>query len=417
MKRSFLWGVAGLGVFAAGSATAADYPLFSPAPLAYRAASSDPAYASLARHAASQAMDVVTARAEAVDASAQSLPINLNLAGKVGLTALQTKAYKTDDGALVWQGIIPDPTQRRPFNAREIPDDPLNSVMLVRNGDKLTGNIRVQGQLYKVRPLFDGRHVIVEVDESRSPPDHPAEDYKQLLAEAAPPPESDTTSRATQDITTIRVMVNYTTGVSNRVADVPGLINLAIAEANQGYINSDVQIRLQLAARSRVSYRESGSFGTDLNRYRDTDDDYMDSIHGLRNEYDADVGVLLINNDESCGKAAAIGATARTAFAVAHWDCATGYYSFAHEIGHLQSARHDPGTDSSNTPYSYGHGYRDPAGNWRTIMAYDCDDHCRRLNFWSNPNRTYNGKPMGTATRSDNHRVLNNTRNTVAGFR
>ena len=42
---------------------------------------------------------------------------------------------------------------------------------------------------------------------------------------------------------------------------------------------------------------------------------------------------------------------------------------------------------------------------------------CPRLNYWSNPNKLYNGAPMGTTTRSDNTRVLNNTRGTVAAFR
>ena len=87
----------------------------------------------------------------------------------------------------------------------------------------------------------------------------------------------------------------------------------------------------------------------------------------------ADVAVLVINNASSCGLASSIGSTAATAFAAAHWDCVTGYYSFAHEIGHLQSARHDPATDPTNSPYAYGHGYQYTASpRWRTIMAYDC---------------------------------------------
>ena len=100
-----------------------------------------------------------------------------------------------------------------------------------------------------------------------------------------------------------------------------------------------------------------------------------------------------------------------------YWDWATGYYSFGHEIGHLQSARHDPANDPTNSPYAYGHGYQYPSGGWRTIMAYACSSGCTRLNYWSNPNRTYNGVPMGTTTRSHNQRVLENTKATVAAFR
>ena len=50
-------------------------------------------------------------------------------------------------------------------------------------------------------------------------------------------------------------------------------------------------------------------------------------------------------------------------------------------------------------------------------MAYNCPAGCPRLNYWSNPNKLYNGVPMGTASTSDNTRVLNNTRGTVSAFR
>ena len=64
------------------------------------------AYAALARHPASQAMDVVMARADAISETAKSLPIDLNIGGKVGLTAVQTKSYRTADDMVVWQGVI-----------------------------------------------------------------------------------------------------------------------------------------------------------------------------------------------------------------------------------------------------------------------------------------------------------------------
>jgi hypothetical protein len=50
-------------------------------------------------------------------------------------------------------------------------------------------------------------------------------------------------------------------------------------------------------------------------------------------------------------------------------------------------------------------------------MAYDCTGGCPRLQYWSNPGVTYGGSPMGTASSNDNHRVLNGTAATVAGFR
>lgn len=132
----------------------------------------------------------------------------------------------------------------------------------------------------------------------------------------------------------------------------------------------------------------------------------MDDIHSLRDSNSADVAVLVIDDCSSCGLASSIGSSASTAFADVHYDCATGYYLFGHEIGHLQSARHDPDTDSSSTPYTYGLGYRNNVAGSRTIMAYACLGGCTRLNYWSNPGKPYGGAVVGTTNLNDNHRVL-----------
>jgi PKD repeat protein len=198
--------------------------------------------------------------------------------------------------------------------------------------------------------------------------------------------------------------------------DMRALVELAVAESNQGYVNSNVGINMELANYSTTSYGSVG-MSTDLSRFRGTSDGYMDTIHATRDANAADVGVLIDNDSSACGLASGIGSTASTAFAVAYWDCITGYYSFAHEVGHLQSARHDPAADSSTTPYAYGHGYRAPNNAWRTVMAYNCSPSCPRINYWSNPDVTYQGQAMGTANTHHNQRVLVNTKATIAGFR
>jgi len=242
------------------------------------------------------------------------------------------------------------------------------------------------------------------------PPDHP-ENAKLPVRRMPATPGMNKAS-------TIRVMVHYTSSAASAAGNISSLIDLAITESNIGYANSGVGITLQLATKAQITYTQSGSFSTDLSRYRGTSDGYMDSVHTTRNSVAADVGVLVINNSSSCGLASGIGSTASTAFAAAHWSCITGYYSFAHEIGHLLSARHDPATDPSTSPYRYGHGYRYTGSpDWRTIMAYDCPGGCPRLNYWSSPLKLYNGVPMGNSTQSDNARVLNARAATVAAFR
>jgi peptidyl-Asp metalloendopeptidase len=379
----------------------------------------DESFHALADSPATAALEVVQANAALVNESAEAL--TLNLAPGLDLKAHRVDAYRVESGSLVWSGVIEDPgTLLLPFSVEALRFDPLNTAMLVNNGGKITGTVHFDGALYQIRPLKTGGHAIVEVDAGAIPPEHPPE-FNRLRVHRMPIAKGDGLKGLTAEAVgdpIIRVMVHYTPSAASRVGDINGLIDLAVAETNQGYVNSGVAINLVLAHKSQVSYTESGNFSTDLSRYRGTSDGYMDSIHTTRNSVAADVGVIVINNGSYCGLASGIGSTASTAFAAVHYSCATGYYSFGHEIGHLQSARHDPATDPNNSPYSYGHGYRyETSPKWRTIMAYNCSGGCPRLNYWSNPYRTYNGKPMGTTTKSDNTRVLNNTRGTIAGFR
>jgi len=400
-----------------GSAFAAS-ALFSPAPLVMKAPQTDTAFQALSAQPSTHAMQLAVADTALLDERTDGVLLNLDFGGALDVPLQRVSSYRSEDGSLVWHGTVASlATSRAAFGPNEVATDPMNDATLVVHDGKLTGNVRILGQLYAIRPLHDGRTAIVEVDQSAMPPDHPPAAYRKLFdASKAMDLEAMAPDAITAN-TVIRVMVNYTQGVASQVGDVPGLINLAVAESNQGYANSGVAITMQLATTSQVSYSETGDFDTDLTRYRGTSDGYMDSIHGLRNSSAADVGVLLVTNTAYCGLASAIKATATTAFAEVYWDCATGYYSFAHEIGHLQAARHDPTNDPTNTPYKYGHGYQYSAGGWRTIMAYDCTSGCTRLNYWSNPGITYGGHAMGTTTRSDNHRVLNNTAATVPAFR
>jgi peptidyl-Asp metalloendopeptidase len=394
-------------VLSASCVSASDDVLYTQWPSVAKVDLDDTALTALMKDGANASISLVAADAAKVSVNAQVLTFPL----APGLVAQfhRKDAYVTEDGATVWYGISEQ--RGRKGGDGEIDDDPLASAMLVQNGEKLTGNILYADRMFKLRPTHGDPHALVEVDLRLLPPDHP-EEFKSLPVVAMGP-----VADSGKAISTIRVMVVITSAAQAASGDASGLINLAIAETNRGYTNSGVEISMVKAGAYSTTYRESGSFSTDLARFRGTSDGYMDSFHSTRNSIAADVAVLLINNSSSCGLASGIGSTASTAFAAAHWDCATGYYSFGHEVGHLQSARHDPAADPTTTPYAYGHGYRYDAGGWRTIMAYACPNGCTRINYWSNPGKTYGGVPMGTTTKHHNQRVLQNTKATIAAFR
>lgn len=428
MKRSTLFfavgAVAAVG-FTAFATQAARQPLLTSTKATPAGLTADASYRALATDRATVSLQLVQADASQIDAKTDRIQLGLGDAG----TAYLRNVTQNADGTVVWSGTLGrdfGPLARmKSALGGEIADDPNNSVIIVRNGDKLTGTIRSNGELYSLRPLRSGGHALVRVDEAKMPADHPAAEYKRLFEQATnarlrslrDTDAVETAQGIAKANAVIRVLVAYTPSARTASGDITGLINLAVAETNQGYTNSGVAITLQLASTVAVTYTESGSFSTDLSRFRGTTDGYMDSIHTTRNSTAADVGVLIINNSSSCGLASGIGSSATTAFAAVHYSCATGYYSFGHEIGHLQSARHDPATDPSTTPYAYGHGYRSPTSAWRTIMAYACSNNCARINYWSNPAKTYGGQAMGTTATSHNQRVLNNTAATVSAFR
>ncbi|HEU0014754.1 MAG TPA: M12 family metallo-peptidase [Longimicrobium sp.] len=301
-------------------------------------------------------------------------------------------------------------------------------VQLVYAEGGVTASVRLgEATLYSIEPLGGGLHAVSLIDQGGFPPEHMPDNPSGSLTpaldaavQAARAPAEDGTI-GTAALSTINVLVVYTASAASAAGNISSKIQLAVDETNQSYTNSGIAINMVRVHTAQVSYSESGrSFTTHVNNLKGTTDGQMDNVHTLRNTYGADVVLLVVNDSEACGIAAAIKATATSAFAVAHYSCITGYYSFAHEIGHLQGARHDRYVDGSTSPYAYGHGFIPSTKNWRTIMAYgnNCSN-CTRIQWWSNPLKTYpsTGQVMGTATYEDNARVLNLTAPTVAAFR
>ncbi|MBE0456349.1 MAG: M12 family metallo-peptidase [Pseudoalteromonas prydzensis] len=318
---------------------------------------------------------------------------------------IKSTASTSSTGNLIWVGKSLDGDE----------------ITLIKSAKGISGTIKVDSRIYKLQPNKRAGHNFIELDPANQPDEH-APGYQpsspsfsvseQILTE-----QNYQTALATNAQSNITLLVLYTTTAAQKSADINSLIDLAIVETNQGYQNSGVNAVVSLAHVAQVNYTEATNSATALNRLAAKNDGYMDEAHTLRDQYGADVVILVNDVNGYCGQANAIGANASTAFAMVDYDCATGYYSFGHEIGHLQGARHNPENDPSTSPYAFGHGYQHPQSQWRSVMAYNCNSSCTRINYWSNPNKSYNGAVMGTATQHDNARVLNLTNPTIANFR
>lgn len=313
-----------------------------------------------------------------------------------------------------------------------------SAVLVVQEG-QVTGTIRADQKLFRVRPLGGGLHAVIEVDTTKLPPEHPP-NFDRLYRERREParrpdagertfadeggPAATGDSRTPANTPgadaacgTLDILVAYTAAAAAQAGSIDGLVQLALAETNNSYDASAVALRLRLVHSYRTDYLESDDMELDVQRFRDSADGFMDEVHDLRDLHGADVAVLLTGNHSYCGWAADILAMPDTAFAIVAQNCATGNYSFGHEIGHLQGARHDRDHDPLDEPFAYGHGFCAPSTRKRTIMSYDCPPGCLRIDRWSGPHVVIDGVAMGSEQLHHDARVLNETACRLAGFR
>jgi hypothetical protein len=347
----------------------------------------------------------------------QSGKLRLNLFDDAVYQGMVDRIQENLSGSLAYSGHL-----------ENIPE---SSFILVSRQGILMGTIRLPGAFYRIS-YQDGEHLIQQLDDRTFPSELepiPAgirrEESTQIQGSADDAVDADDGSQ-------IDVLVVYTAAArqsaGNTQVSIETLIDTAVAETNIGYQNSGVSQRLNLVHRAEVDYIEDDfNWSTTLSLLRGTSDGVMDEVHTLRNMYCADEVVLLVGNMESCGLAYVMQdlstSFANKAFAIVSWYCATGYYSFAHEMGHNMGSAHDHANASVPGVYDYSYGYQDPDGAFRSIMAYanGCPGECPRVNYWSNPGISMYGRPMGVISTdplaADNHMSLNNTAYTVSNFR
>jgi hypothetical protein len=115
------------------------------------------------------------------------------------------------------------------------------------------------------------------------------------------------------------------------------LVNLAIDETNEAFELSGVQTELRLVHAYRHPNYVEVAVNPSFTALRDITYDTMGSVHEMREAYGADIVALMINANDSCGvgwNLANYGVHKDYMFSVSKYSCATGYYSFGHEIGH-----------------------------------------------------------------------------------
>jgi len=328
--------------------------------------------------------------------------VQMSLSGNKKLRASRKHFETLSEDNFIWAG--------------EVPGAVAMSTFVVRDGN-VTGSIRDENNvLYSIQPVGGGVHALTQLDEAAfSPEARPLQEHMEDMKLST---SADMPYAFNANPVEIDVLVAYTPAARRARSDIESVIRLAVAETNQTYKNSGINIQLTLVASYEFNYTErAGESG--WNRMIE---DFAVEFRNRRAASGADVGMLIINERTYCGLAY-VYPGANNAVGLVDQSCATGRYTFGHEVGHIQGASHNEHIE--NRPvFSYGHGYiysiQGGQNNFSTVMSYDwgagCAHGCPRIPYWSNPNIRHNGIPTGTVSRNDNARVLNETAQRIAGF-
>ncbi len=296
-------------------------------------------------------------------------------------------------------------------------------VILSVENDAIMGSIILPGDTtFKISYVDDNLHMISQVKAT-----------KELLCGAINLPTSENndifepTIRSDSIIDTIDVMIVYTTDARIEVGGTDAmlaLINLAVAELNTAFNNSQISAVVRLVHTTEFDYEDlesDVSAYTDLDRLTSKDDGYLDAVHPLRDSSAADIVTLLKSRISGYWGYAWVNSNERFAFNLVEWNHATAPdYIFEHEVGHNLGGGHTRVEGLKGT-FDYSHAYWDhnKPSAWRTAVS---NYGGPPILHFSNPNVYYQGQPTGVDSAivdssADNARTINIRAPIVSDFR
>ena len=329
-----------------------------------------------------------------------------------------------------WYTVVTDRLRETDYGLSwvgHIKDEPRSSVLFLANTEAHTmyGEIRLPGIVYEIRPAGiheRGIYAVFTVGHRALPPEDNQRAWqwkgvfpssqKESSHPQTVPPDIDPAIAELAVPPVIDVMVLY----SQNAIDVDRENNLAqqicyaVNQVQESFINSGISAQLRLVHHGKIDWQVGGGTETLATKLLDSTFVHSAPAHRNREKYGADIVSLWLGDGpsgEACGYSQLISDPAAPgsglfAFSIVRRNCATINLTFGHELGHLMGADHDRFNAQAGTSRRHNYGYVQPNQNWMTIMGVGnkaCNP-CERLNYWSNPAKTYppapyEGQPMG----------------------
>ncbi len=245
-------------------------------------------------------------------------------------------------------------------------------------------------------------------------PDEPAKSLapKEKNAIYAIQSNSDVFGSTTSE-TTIDIMVVYTNDASdyarqNRdLGSIDQIIAQSINLSQTAIDNNNIPVTLRVVHTHNTDYEVgfSEDSGDLLSSVTQSGDGVMDEVHGLRNQYGADLVALYANVTDVGGIAwrnRFRSGEPEYAFSISGIQFVLDSYVVMHELGHNIGLAHSR-TQQQNAASSTGGvfqesvGYQDAAAGIVTVMGYE-QEGISEIPYFSDPARSYNGTVLGTNT-------------------
>ncbi len=233
---------------------------------------------------------------------------------------------------------------------------------------------------------------------------------------------------------TITILIAYTSAAANwssaNETNINTTISALMSKSQTALDNSNTSINLQLVHSLQVDYTEQDS-AQDLYNLQFTDDGFMDTIHDLRDEYGADLVMLLGEFEFTGGLAFLLTTTSgdpEWAFSLTRIQQASWTYTVIHEIGHNMGCDHHKEQNEFAGPglFPYSAGWRWTGNDevtYTTIMTYQEGEYwedsitSQGIGYFSDPDILFQGLPTGDINNANNARTLREIKGVVAAYR